>query len=162
VEPSPATIDWSQIPLVFPLKDLFEMDWFWLQGSYALGIAAFLIRFDYYSLTKVLKENRSSAGRFQVYWRWGKLAPFLFFQHHCVQLALYSASELQNIIEHEKCSEQNHSIDVLLTRLFSILFWFNPVIWFTRKRFSKIWIHRGQWSLIENFRQKSLSNHALK
>jgi beta-lactamase regulating signal transducer with metallopeptidase domain len=30
-------------------------------------------------------------------------------------------------------SEQNHTIDVLITRLFSILFWFNPVIWFHQK-----------------------------
>jgi beta-lactamase regulating signal transducer with metallopeptidase domain len=29
--------------------------------------------------------------------------------------------------------EQNHSIDVLITRLFSILFWFNPVIWLYQK-----------------------------
>jgi hypothetical protein len=27
VEPS-ATIDWSQIPVGIPLKNLFEMDWF--------------------------------------------------------------------------------------------------------------------------------------
>jgi hypothetical protein len=44
-----------------------------------------------------------------------EMAPFRF-QHHCLHSALYSASELQNIIEHEKCTEQNHTIDVLLTR----------------------------------------------
>jgi beta-lactamase regulating signal transducer with metallopeptidase domain len=30
-------------------------------------------------------------------------------------------------------SEQNHTMDVLLTRIFSILFWFNPVIWLYQK-----------------------------
>jgi hypothetical protein len=29
VEPSPATIDWSQIPVYSCWKNLFEMDWFW-------------------------------------------------------------------------------------------------------------------------------------
>jgi beta-lactamase regulating signal transducer with metallopeptidase domain len=30
------------------------------------------------------------------------------------------------------------------SRLFSILFWFNPVIWLYQKAILKIWIHRGE------------------
>jgi hypothetical protein len=55
---SPATIDWSQIPVGIPVeKPLLRWIGFDCGNRYALGIAAFLIRFglDYYSLTKVFK-----------------------------------------------------------------------------------------------------------
>jgi hypothetical protein len=139
VEPSPVTIDWSQIPVGIPVeKTSFEMDWFLTAGIvYALGIAAFLTRFglDYYSLTKVFKgKTVHQQADFKFIDVEEKLAPFSFFNTIVYNSALYSASELQNIIEHEKVhSEQNHSIDVLITRLFSILFWFNPVIWLYQK-----------------------------
>jgi hypothetical protein len=139
VEPNPATIDWSQIPVSIPVeKNSFEMDWLLtVEMIYTLGIVAFLIRFglDYYSLTKVFKgKTVHQQADFKFIDVEEKLAPFSFFKTIVYNSALYSASELQNIIEHEKVhSEQNHSIDVLLTRLFSILFWFNPVIWLYQK-----------------------------
>jgi len=41
---------------------------------------------------------------------------------------------LTNIIEHEKVhSDQNHTSDVLITRIFCLLFWFNPFIWLYKK-----------------------------
>jgi hypothetical protein len=139
VEPSPTTIDWSQIPVGIPVEKIsFEMDWFLTAGIvYALGIVAFMIRFglDYYSLTKVFKgKTVHQQADFKFIDVEEKLAPFSFFNTIVYNSALYSASELQNIIEHEKVhSEQNHSIDVLITRVFSILFWFNPIIWLYQK-----------------------------
>jgi hypothetical protein len=139
VEPSPTTIDWSQIPVgILIEKTSFEMDWFLTAGIvYALGIIAFMIRFglDYYSLTKVFKgKTIYQQADFKFIDVKEKLAPFSFFNTIVYNSALYSVSELQNIIEHEKVhSEQNHSIDVLITRVFSILFWFNPVIWLYQK-----------------------------
>jgi hypothetical protein len=139
VEPSPTIIDWSQIPVGIPVEKIsFEMDWFLTAGIvYALGIVAFLTRFglDYYSLTKVFKgKTIYQQADFKFIDVKEKLAPFSFFNTIVYNSALYSVSELQNIIEHEKVhSEQNHSIDVLITRVFSILFWFNPVIWLYQK-----------------------------
>jgi hypothetical protein len=101
---SPATIDWSQIPVGIPLKrPLWDGLVLTVGIVYALGIAAFLIRFGLLQFKKCLRKNRSSAGRFQVYWRWGKLAPFRF-QHHCVQFGLIQRVRVANIIEHEKCT----------------------------------------------------------
>jgi hypothetical protein len=139
VKTSPETIDWSQIPIDIPIENTsFEIDWFLTAGIvYALGIVVFLTRFglDYYSLTKVFKgKTVHQQADFKFIDVEEKLAPFSFFNTIVYNSALYSASELQNIIEHEKVhSEQNHSLDVLLTRLFSILFWFNPVIWLYQK-----------------------------
>jgi hypothetical protein len=139
VEPSPATIDCSRIPVAIPVeKTSFEIDWLLTVGMiYAIGIVAFLIRFgfDYYSLTKVFKgKTVHQQANFRFIDVNEKLAPFSFFNTIVYNSALYSASELENIIEHEKVhSEQNHTMDVLLTRIFSILFWFNPVIWLYQK-----------------------------
>ncbi|GGF21673.1 hypothetical protein GCM10011518_33570 [Flavobacterium limi] len=47
---------------------------------------------------------------------------------------MYTVSELENILEHEKVhSDQNHTIDVLISRFFCMVFWFNPIIWFYKK-----------------------------
>ena len=47
---------------------------------------------------------------------------------------MYTEAELENIIEHEKVhSDQNHTMDVLISRVFCVLFWFNPIIWLYKK-----------------------------
>ncbi|SDX40699.1 M56 family metallopeptidase [Flavobacterium degerlachei] len=139
VEASPTRIDWSQISAADSLeKSTFEIDWFLTVGiGYALGIVVFLIKFglDYYSLTKVFKgQTIQKQADFKFIDVNEKLAPFSFFNTIVYNSALYSEAELENIIEHEKVhSEQNHTIDVLVTRIFSILFWFNPIIWLYQK-----------------------------
>jgi hypothetical protein len=129
VEPSPATIDWSQIPVGIPVeRPLLRWIGFDCRIVYAWN-SRFLIRFglDYYSLTKVFKGKPFISKPISSLLTLRESGAFFsFFNTIVYNSALYSASELQNIIEHEKCTEQNHSIDVLLTRLFSILFWFNP------------------------------------
>jgi hypothetical protein len=54
-----------------------------------------------------------------------KLRLFLFF--NTIVTWLIQRVRVAKIIEHAKSViEQNHSIDVLITRLFSILFWLTP------------------------------------
>ncbi|EIA07407.1 M56 family metallopeptidase [Flavobacterium frigoris] len=139
VEASATAIDWSHIPAVIPIKkSTYEIDWFLTIGMiYTLGIMGFLIRFglDYYSLTKVFKgKTIQQQADFKFIDVNEKLAPFSFFNTIVYNSALYSRMELENIIEHEKVhSEQKHTVDVLVTRLFSIMFWFNPIIWLYQK-----------------------------
>ncbi|AWI26955.1 M56 family metallopeptidase [Flavobacterium pallidum] len=62
------------------------------------------------------------------------VAPFSFFNYIVYNSALYSEEELQSILNHEKVhSSQKHSVDVLLMKIFSILFWCNPFIWLYKK-----------------------------
>ena len=43
-------------------------------------------------------------------------------------------SQLQEILIHEQCHvEQKHSIDVMLSELFTILCWFNPFAWLLKR-----------------------------
>jgi hypothetical protein len=47
---------------------------------------------------------------------------------------LYSDEELQSILLHEKVhSQQKHSFDVLIVKLFCTVFWFNPFVWLYKK-----------------------------
>ncbi|WP_298153365.1 M56 family metallopeptidase [Flavobacterium sp.] len=63
-----------------------------------------------------------------------QVAPFSFFNYIVYNSSLYSEAELHSILNHEKVhSSQKHSIDVLITKLFSILFWFNPIVWLYKK-----------------------------
>ncbi|HCQ13029.1 MAG TPA: peptidase M56, partial [Flavobacterium sp.] len=62
------------------------------------------------------------------------LSPFSFFNYIVYNSSLYSESELQSILLHEKIhSAQKHSFDVLVTNLFSIVFWFNPFMYLYKK-----------------------------
>jgi hypothetical protein len=91
--------------------------------------------FDFYSLQKIVKgKTIKRQADFKFIDLQDNLAPFSFFNTIVYNSSLYSSSELENILEHEKVhSEQNHTVDVLISRLFCILFWFNPFIWLYKK-----------------------------
>jgi len=86
---------------------------------------------DYWSLNRVLyKTKAQQQADFKLIDVQEKIAPFSYFNTIVFNSSLYSPSELQSILEHEKVhSEQHHTIDVLIIRFFSIVFWFNPFIW---------------------------------
>ncbi|WP_409416829.1 M56 family metallopeptidase [Flavobacterium sp. PS2] len=91
--------------------------------------------FDFYSLKKVIKgqiiQNQADFKFVDVS---ENIAPFSFFNYIVYNSSLYNTSELENILEHEKIhSEQNHTTDVLITRIFCIVFWFNPIVWLYKK-----------------------------
>lgn len=119
-------------------KESFEIDWNLVSiAIYALGFTAFLVKFgiDFYSLNSVLKGKKvQQQADFKFIDINENIAPFSYFDYIVYNSSLYSASELENIIEHEKVhSDQNHTIDVLISRIFCVLFWFNPIIWFYKK-----------------------------
>jgi beta-lactamase regulating signal transducer with metallopeptidase domain len=62
------------------------------------------------------------------------IAPFSFFNYIVINPDLYSNEELQSILLHEKIhSQEKHSIDVLVAKLFCVVFWFNPFVWLYKK-----------------------------
>ena len=139
VEPKLKSIDWSKIPVTNSLENnAFEINWYLIFGIvYGTGILIFLAKFafDFYSLRTILKGKASQN---QVNFKFidiqENLAPFSFFNTIVYNSSLYSSSELENILEHEKVhSEQNHTVDVLISRIFCILFWLNPFIWLYKK-----------------------------
>ena len=60
--------------------------------------------------------------------------PFSFFNYLVYNQSQFTAEELHMILIHEKIHiQQNHSIDVLLSKLVCLLFWVNPIVWLYRK-----------------------------
>ncbi|KQO21327.1 peptidase M56 [Flavobacterium sp. Leaf82] len=115
-----------------------DIDWnLALIAIYSIGLLALLIKFaiDFYSLNSVLKGKKvKQQADFKFVDISENIAPFSYFDYIVYNSSLYSASELESILEHEKVhSEQNHTIDVLVSRIFCVLFWFNPIVWLYKK-----------------------------
>ncbi|KQB42271.1 M56 family metallopeptidase [Flavobacterium aquidurense] len=116
----------------------FIFDWFFaLIAIYSIGFLSLLIKFavDFYSLNSVLKGKKvKQQADFKFVDVNENIAPFSYFDYIVYNSSLYTTSELESIIEHEKVhSEQNHTIDVLVSRVFCVLFWFNPIMWLYKK-----------------------------
>jgi hypothetical protein len=140
VEPTTTHFDWSKMPMTTPRvqKESFEINWcLVLAVAYIIGIALFLTQFvfDFYHLNRVLKGktiHQQADHKFIDLKE--NIAPFSYFNTIVYNSSMYSKAELESILEHEKVhSDQYHTVDVLITRLFCTLFWFNPFIWLYKK-----------------------------
>ena len=136
---APTSNEMVQVPIQTILKkETFEINWFLIiGGAYAVGLLVFLIKFaiDFFSLAKVLKGKQiQHQADFKFVDIKQNTAPFSYFNYIVYNSDLYSTSELENILEHEKVhSAQNHTVDVLIARLFCIIFWYNPFMWWYKK-----------------------------
>ncbi|TDO71290.1 BlaR1 peptidase M56 [Flavobacterium chryseum] len=140
VDPTPMpNLDYSHA--YFPQtieKETFEINWNLVSlAIYAIGFSAFMIKFalDFYSLNSVLKGKKvQQQADFKFIDINENIAPFSYFDYIVYNSSMYTEAELENILEHEKVhSDQNHTIDVLISRVFCVLFWFNPIIWLYKK-----------------------------
>jgi len=128
----------NSAPTTEIIEKSIEIDWFQI-GIYIYGIIALLllfkVLFNLISLFKVLDNKQVlKQDKFQFIDVNENLSPFSFFNYIVYNSSLYSESELQSILLHEKIhSAQKHSFDVLVTNLFSILFWFNPFMYLYKK-----------------------------
>lgn len=62
------------------------------------------------------------------------IAPFSFFNYIVFNSNYYTKDELHSILLHEKVhSQEKHSIDVMIAKIFCIVFWFNPFMWLYKK-----------------------------
>ncbi|OMQ09168.1 M56 family metallopeptidase [[Flexibacter] sp. ATCC 35103] len=119
-------------------NETFEINWNYVMlAIYTIGFLALLIKFaiDFYSLNSVLKGKKiQQQADFKFVDINENIAPFSYFDYIVYNSSMFTAAELENIIEHEKVhSDQNHTIDVLVARIFCVLFWFNPIIWLYKK-----------------------------
>lgn len=139
VDPQISNINYSQVYIPQNIeKKTFEIDWNLVSLIiYAIGFLAFMIKFtfDFYSLNSILKNKKiHQQADFKFIDIDENIAPFSYFDYIVYNSSLYTSTELESIIEHEKVhSDQNHTIDVLISRIFCVLFWFNPIIWLYKK-----------------------------
>jgi beta-lactamase regulating signal transducer with metallopeptidase domain len=113
-------------------------DWTQLiQIIYAIGFTIFSIQFilQFGSLILLLLKNpKCKDAKFTYVIVKSKISPFSFFKWIVYNPDNFEDEELDLILTHEKVhANQLHSIDIVLTQLACVIFWFNPFIWFYRR-----------------------------
>ncbi len=129
----------TDIPMTYKVVEEAEpFNWFqFATYIYVIGVLVFSIRFaiQLTSLFKLFITNtfKKESG-FNIVEINSNMSPFSFFKYIVYNPKNYNSDDLEIIINHEKAhSNQLHSIDILLSQLFLILQWFNPVAWFYKK-----------------------------
>jgi len=139
IEPAPQQLSWTNVPVTpAPTVETYEINWFLVAAMvYAIGIIIFLFRFvfDFNNLIKVLRgKTVTQQADFKYIDVAEKVSPFSYFNYIVYNSSMYTEAELENILEHERVHcEQMHSADVLVSRIFCILFWYNPFVWLYQK-----------------------------
>ncbi|QDO92476.1 hypothetical protein FNB79_00220 [Formosa sediminum] len=104
---------------------------------YSLGILFFLSRFciELISLKLFLRSEHTTRKReFKISETKKQISPFSFFNHIVYNPRQFNDTELTHILKHEKIhASQYHSIDILISKLATILFWCNPIVWLYKK-----------------------------
>ena len=144
VEPVKTTfknIDFNSVAMTnFETMNVEESSFSWemlLVLIYGIGVIIFFSKLiiEFYSLRKIIKhKTKNSLDGFAFIEVDEAVSPFSFFKTIVYNPTLFQAEELDNIIKHEKIhAKQNHSVDVLMTRIYCILFWWNPLVWMYKK-----------------------------
>jgi len=111
--------------------------WNWLEIAFWAGAALFTLRlvFQLVSLYKIYRRSTEQEINGQaVRVVNGDISPFSFWQSIYINPDNLSAGDLHNIIEHEQVHVKEwHTLDVLLTEISVIFYWFNPGIWMMKK-----------------------------
>ena len=95
----------------------------------------FQILKEYYQYRQIIKGQKTTIDNgIRTIFTNNDVSPFSFFQTIVYNPNLYSKRELCAIIAHEKVHvKQFHSFDVLISRIFLAIFWYNPCVWFYKK-----------------------------
>jgi hypothetical protein len=119
-------------------NEIAAIDWYAIFVSIYLAIASLLLLklgIEILSFYKKIKnKNRQKLAEYTLIASAASDSPFSFFNYIVINPTQFSGEELNHIIAHEAIHvKQNHSVDVLLTKIFCALFWINPVIYLYRK-----------------------------
>ncbi|MBN4084917.1 TonB-dependent receptor plug domain-containing protein [Flavobacteriaceae bacterium AH-315-B10] len=127
-----------------------------LTTIYFLGVSVFAARLliQIYSLVSLIIRNKKHrSGKFIYVEVEDNISPFSFFNWIVFNPNQFKQTELEQIITHEKVhANQFHSIDILLIKIASVVFWCNPLIWFYKKE-----LHQNLEFIADNEAQKQAS-----
>ncbi|MEJ2114116.1 MAG: M56 family metallopeptidase [Flavobacteriaceae bacterium] len=111
-----------------------------LQGVlllYILGVVFFVSRFiiQLVSLKKLLlNTQKEEHDHFTFLKTKDNVSPFSFFKWIVYNPNQFNNNELDQVLSHEKVHvRQFHSLDIIISQISTIIFWFNPFIWFYKK-----------------------------
>jgi bla regulator protein BlaR1 len=120
-------------------RDLIEHPayWQWIIKIFWLGTIVFAARLaiQFLSLYKLYRNSKpDTIGDHQVRITNANISPFSFWQHIYINPGNVALADLNSILEHERVHvKQWHTLDILLTELSVIFYWFNPGVWLMKK-----------------------------
>ena len=147
-----------------PVVEAFDwMQFIWLGYILITCLLALKIVLNFTSLYRMLYQQQViRKEKFKLINLNDNIAPFSFFNYIVYNSDLYSNEELQSILLHEKIhSQERHSLDVLIARLFCIVFWFNPFVWFYKKAITQNLEYIADQKAIEQLEDKKSYQRAL-
>ncbi len=104
---------------------------------YFIGVLVFVFRFTLQItslLPLIMDGKKQKVGRYNYIKTTKDVSPFSFFNLIVYNPKSFSDVELEQILTHEKAHvHQHHTLDVILSQLACIVFWFNPFIWLYNK-----------------------------
>jgi len=142
-----------------PVVEAFDwMQFLWV--SYIIIACLLVIRivFNFTSLYRMLYQQQViQKEQFKLVNLNENIAPFSFFNYIVYNSDLYTNEELQSILLHEKIhSQQRHSMDILIAKLFCIVFWFNPFMWLYKKAITQNLEYIADQKAIEQLEDKKI------
>ncbi|HTH81808.1 MAG TPA: M56 family metallopeptidase [Mucilaginibacter sp.] len=111
--------------------------WYWAEIILCIGAVVFAIRLMVQLISLYRLYKNSKPGNIQDYEVRivnADVSPFSFWQTIYVNPANLNPDDLKSILQHEQVHvTQWHTLDILLTELSVIFYWFNPGIWLIKK-----------------------------
>ncbi|MDW5287647.1 M56 family metallopeptidase [Formosa sp. PL04] len=134
----PLTLNFNDIVTVKSTETASRYTWLDLGILiYTLGIVFFSIRFviELLSLKSFITvQNTTLENSYKISETKDDIPPFSFFKRIVYNPSQFTEIELTHILNHEKIhASEYHSIDILLSKLATIVFWCNPIIWLYQK-----------------------------
>lgn len=153
----------ATIPNV-PAVEAFDwMQLIWFSYVFIASLLVVRIVFNFTSLYRMLYQRQViKIEKFKLVNLNENITPFSFFNYIVYNSDLYSNEELQSILLHEKIhSQQRHSVDVMVVKLFCIVFWFNPFVWLYKKAITQNLEYIADQKAIEQLEDKKSYQRAL-
>ena len=154
----------AQNKTVIPVVEAFDwLQFIWVSYAIIACLLVLKIIFNFTSLYRMLyKQQVIKKEQFKMVNINDNIAPFSFFNYIVYNADLYSDEELQSILLHEKIhSQEKHSVDVLIAKLFCIVFWFNPFVWFYKKAITQNLEYIADQKAIQQLEDKKSYQRAL-
>ena len=104
---------------------------------YSVVACVLLLRFLWQLASIILLKNNSQTSYIcdtKVYLLTDEEGPFSFFDWIFINPERHKSDEIEEIMMHELTHcQQLHSIDIIFSELFCIIFWFNPFVWLLKR-----------------------------
>ena len=104
---------------------------------YSVVACVLLLRFLCQLVSIILLKNNSQSSYIcdtEVYLLTDDEGPFSFFDWIFINPERHKSDEIEEIMMHELTHcQQLHSIDIIFSELFCVVFWFNPFVWLLKR-----------------------------